>query len=73
MHFSAAFFLAWKARDYLKNHPDAAVVNLGCEPDSTGRSYDNGNCKIYNPDFSDVIAVRSELPAGEWEKNIHAI
>ena len=47
------------------------MVNLGCGLDSTGRSCDNGSCKIYNLDFSDVIAVRNELlPAGEREENI---
>ena len=63
--------LSFEVRDYLKDHPNAAVVNLGCGLDSTGRSCDNGRCKIYNLDFPDVIAVRNELlPAGEREKNI---
>ena len=63
--------LAFEVRDYLKSHPNAAVVNLGCGLDSTGRSCDNGSCKIYNLDFPDVIAVRDELlPAGEREENI---
>ena len=63
--------LAYEVRDYLKGHPNAAVVNLGCGLDSTGRSCDNGSCKIYNLDFPDVIAVRNELlPAGEREENI---
>ena len=63
--------LAFEVRDYLKTHPEAAVVNLGCGLDSTGRSCDNGSCKIYNLDFSDVIAVRNELlPADEREENI---
>ena len=63
--------LAWEVRDYLKDHPKAAVVNLGCGLDSIGRSCDNGSCKIYNLDFPNVIAVRNELlPAGEREKNI---
>ena len=63
--------LAFEVRDYLKDHPNAAVVNLGCGLDSTGRACDNGRCKIYNLDFPDVIAVRNELlPAGEREKNI---
>ena len=63
--------LAWEVRDYLKDHPKATVVNLGCGLDNTGRSCDNGSCKIYNLDFPNVIAVRSELlPAGEREKNI---
>ena len=63
--------LAFEVRDYLKDHPDAAVVNLGCGLDSTGRACDNGSCSIYNLDFPGVIAVRNELlPAGEREKNI---
>ena len=39
--------LAFEVRDYLKGHPNAAVVNLGCGLDCTGRSCDNGSCKIY--------------------------
>lgn len=63
--------LAWEVRDYLREHPNAAVVNLGCGLDDTGRSCDNGTCKIYNLDFPDVIAVRDTLlPAGEREENI---
>ena len=63
--------LAFEVRAYLKNHPCAAVVNLGCGLDSTGRSCDNGSCKIYNLDFPDVVAARNELlPAGEREENI---
>ena len=63
--------LAFEVRDYLKAHPNAAVVNLGCGLDGTGRSCDNGSCKIYNLDFPDVIAVRNELlPVGEREENI---
>ena len=63
--------LAWEVCDYLREHPNAAVVNLGCGLDDTGRSCDNGTCKIYNLDFPDVIAVRDTLlPAGEREENI---
>ena len=63
--------LAFEVRDYLKAHPNAAVVNLGCGLDGTGRACDNGRCKIYNLDFPDVIAVRNALlPAGEREENI---
>ena len=36
--------LAWEVRDYLKTHPCAAVVNLGCGLDNTGRACDNGRC-----------------------------
>ena len=63
--------LAWEVKDYLKTHPNAAVVNLGCGLDCTGRSCDNGSCKIYNLDFPNVITVRNELlPAGAREENI---
>ena len=63
--------LAWEVRDYLRTHPRAAVVNLGCGLDNTGRDCDNGTCKLYNLDFPDVIAVRNTLlPAGDREKNI---
>ena len=63
--------LAIEVKDYLKTHPKAAVVNLGCGLDDTGRRCDNGQCKIYNLDFESVINVRNELlPAGEREENI---
>lgn len=63
--------LAIEVRDYLKTHPKAAVVNLGCGLDNTGKSCDNGQCKIYNLDFPDVIAVRNKLlPPAEREENI---
>ena len=63
--------LAYEIKDYLKTHPNAAVVNLGCGLDDTGRKCDNGECKIYNLDFADVINVRNELlPAGEREENV---
>lgn len=63
--------LAFEVRDYLRAHPNAAVVNLGCGLDATGRSCDNGSCKLYNLDFPDVIRVRDELlPAGPREENI---
>ena len=63
--------LAFEVRDYLKDHPKAAVINLGCGLDSTGRSCDNGSCKIYNLDFPDVIAVRDKLlSAGDREQNV---
>ena len=63
--------LAWEVRDYLKAHPKAAVINLGCGLDNTGRACDNGSCKIYNIDLPDVIRLRNQLlPAGEREQNL---
>ena len=63
--------LVAEINDYLKFHPKAAVVNLGCGLDDTGRKCDNGECKIYNLDFESVIEVRNELlPPSEREENI---
>ena len=63
--------LICEVRDYLKTHPKAAVVNLGCGLDDTFSKVDNGECKGYNIDMPDVIKIRNELlPAGEREKNI---
>lgn len=63
--------LAFEIRDYLKAHPRAAVVNLGCGLDNTGRVCDNGECRLFNLDLPDVIALRDALlPAGEREQNL---
>lgn len=65
--------LAAEVRDYLNEHPKAAVVNLGCGLDQTAENCDNGKCRIYNVDFADVIAVREELlPGGDRVQNIAA-
>ena len=50
-----------EAKEYLKEHPRAALVNLGCGLDQTAENCDNGECVIYNIDLPDVIAVRNEL------------
>ena len=63
--------LRCEAEDYLKCHPKAAVVNLGCGLDDTFRKCDNGLCRGYNIDLPDVIRVRNDLlPAGEREMNL---
>ncbi len=63
--------LRLEAEAYLKDHPKAAVVNLGCGLDDTVGACDNGTLLGYNLDFPDVIKVRNEiLPAGEREQNI---
>lgn len=33
--------MEWEIRDYLSAHPAAAVVNMGCGLDQTGRACDN--------------------------------
>ena len=63
--------LRCEVEDYLKSHPKAAVVNLGCGLDDTIAKVDNGQCKGYNIDLPGVINVRNDLlPAGERETNL---
>lgn len=63
--------IAIEVREYLAEHPGAAVVNMGCGLDPMSRNLDNGTCRIYNLDLPDVIAVRNQIfPAGEREENI---
>ena len=63
--------LRCEVEDYLKAHPKAAVVNMGCGLDDTFRRCDNGVCRGYNIDLPDVISLRNDLlPAGEREHNI---
>ena len=63
--------LQCEVKAYLKAHPRAAVVNLGCGLDDSFRKCDNGLCRGYNIDLPDVIAVRNELlPAGAREEHI---
>lgn len=58
---------------YLKSHPQAAVVNMGCGLDSTPLLADNGSMRIYNIDRPDVIEARDSLmpPMGR-ERNLAA-
>lgn len=57
--------------EYLKDHPRACIVNLGCGLDTTFYQVDNGQTKGYNVDFPDVIAIRNELlPPKGRETNI---
>lgn len=63
--------IMWEVKEYLKQYPEATVVNLGCGLDQTGRACDNGSCRIVNIDFPDIISIREELlPSGERECNI---
>ena len=63
--------IACEVKDYLKTHPRAAVVNLGCGLDDTFRKCDNGVCKGYNIDMPDVIEIRNALlPPVKREANL---
>ena len=48
--------LAFEVRDYLSTHPKAAVVNLGCGLDQTGRACDNGS----------ATSITSTCPTSWW-------
>lgn len=62
-----------EAKDYLKTHPKATIVNLGCGLDQTAENCDNGLCGIVNLDLPDVIEVRNRLlPDGGRVKNVAA-
>ena len=50
-----------EATRYLKTHPGAAVVNIGCGLDSLAQDLQGFDCTIYNLDFPDVIEMR-----GRW-------
>ncbi len=63
--------LLWEVREYLKAHPEAAVVNLGCGLDDSFSKADNGLYRGYNIDLEDVIRIRNELfGSREREMNI---
>ncbi len=47
--------------EYLSEHPDAAIVNIGCGLDQTADKCDNGRCMIYNLDSPDRMDFRNEL------------
>ena len=63
--------MAAVCRDYLNDHPNAAVINLGCGLDTTFSQVDNGTAVGYHVDFPDVIKTREELlPVKERQINI---
>ena len=65
------YALVCEVKAYLKNHPKALVVNLGCGLDTAGHQADNGQCRFANVDFPNVIEIREQLmPSTDREKNI---
>ena len=49
------------ARDFLRRHPDAVVVHIGCGLDSRFGRVDNGKVEWYDLDFPDIIKLRRKL------------
>ncbi|MBN2533228.1 MAG: class I SAM-dependent methyltransferase [Spirochaetales bacterium] len=59
--------LSWIARsiyfdleikNYLKNHPDGTIINIGCGLDTTYERIDNGKVIWFDLDLPDVIELR---------------
>ena len=49
------------ARAYLAEHPNAAIINLGCGLDLSFEEIDNGTCRFINMDLPDVIEAREKI------------
>lgn len=50
-----------EVNDYLKDHPKASIVCLGCGLDFDPRRCGDKNNKIYNIDFENIIKARKEF------------
>lgn len=48
-------------KDFLKEYPNATVVNIGCGLDTTFLRVDNGKLKWYNLDLPDAINYRKQF------------
>lgn len=49
------------ARDFLKNHPDGVVVNIGCGLDYRYSRVDNGSVFFYDLDLPEVINIKKHF------------
>lgn len=47
--------------DFIKKHPEATIVNIGCGMDTTFNRIDNGKIKFYELDLPDVIKLRKHF------------
>lgn len=58
-------------KNFIKSHPKATIVNLGCGLDTTFSRIDNGTISWFDLDLPDVITYRKHLiPEGERNKCI---
>lgn len=63
--------LAWEITEYLKQHPKAAVVELGAGLSCLRRQMNNNTNSWYCLDMENVIALRDKhIPIGKNEQNI---
>ena len=49
------------ALEFIKKHPKATIVNIGCGLDTTFSRIDNGTIMFYELDLPDVIALRKNF------------
>jgi len=49
------------ARDFLGQHPDGAIVNLGCGLDTRFSRIDNGKLNFFDLDLPEVISIKKKL------------
>lgn len=57
--------------EFIKNNPQATIVNIGCGLDTTFERIDNGQILFYDLDLPDVINLRkSFFPENERRKTI---
>lgn len=53
--------MMWEIKDYIADHPDAAIVCMGCGLDLDARRCGSERNRIFNIDFPDVMAAREQL------------
>jgi len=57
--------------EFIKNNPQAAIVNIGCGLDTTFERIDNGQIIFYDLDLPDVINLRKNFfPENKRRKTI---
>ncbi len=49
------------AREFIKKHPEATIVNIGCGLDTTFSRIDNGKILFYELDLPNVITLRKHF------------
>ncbi len=57
------------AQDFLRRHPEAVVVHIGCGLDTRFERVDNGRVQWYDLDLPDVIELRRKLAGGEGARH----
>ncbi len=57
------------AQDFLRRHPDAVVVHIGCGLDTRFERVDNGQVEWYDLDVPEVIELRLKLVGSEGARH----